>query len=109
MRCRTLVRTSLSLRLISLWLNRHQIQGDSHPVRGNNLPPLASLLAPENCRYHAASNGSGFTDPVVLPLGSPTPLWLTAWAYQRITTPASCLSGTGQRLIRLCGCEPTPI
>src|SRR6266511_4053853 len=55
--------------------------------KGEFFPPLASLLAPENCRYHVASNGSGFTDPVALPLGSPTPLWLTAWAYQPITTP----------------------
>jgi len=27
----------------------------------------------------------------------------------RSQPPASCLSGTGQRLIRPCGCEPTPI
>src|SRR3990170_7060864 len=54
-------------------------------------PPLASSLAPENCRYHAASNGSGFTNPVALHPRSPTPLWLAAWAYQPITTPASCV------------------
>jgi len=27
-------------------------------------PPLASLLAPENCRYHAASKGLELTDLV---------------------------------------------
>ena len=32
----------------------------------NPLPPLASSLAPENCRYHAPSNGSGFTDSMAL-------------------------------------------
>jgi hypothetical protein len=80
MRCRTLVRTS-------------HPSGSRHwkISKGEFFPPLASLLAPENCRYHAASNSSGFTDPVALPLGSPTPLWLTAWAYQPITTPASCV------------------
>src|SRR6266498_2227270 len=80
MRCRTLVRTS-------------HPSGSRHwkISKGEFFPPLASLLAPENCRYHAASNGSGLTDPVALPLRSPTPLWLTAWAYQPITTPASCL------------------
>src|SRR5437870_11636310 len=53
MRCRTLVRTS-------------HPSGSRHwkISKGEFFPPLASLLAPENCRYHAASNGSGFTDPV---------------------------------------------
>src|SRR3990167_6618871 len=75
-RCRTLVRTS-------------HPSGSRHwkISKGEFFPPLARLLAPENCRYHAASNASGFTNPVALPLGSPTPLWLTAWAYQPITTP----------------------
>ena len=31
---------------------------------GNSLLPLASSLAPENCRYHAVSKGFGFTDPL---------------------------------------------
>jgi hypothetical protein len=80
MRCRTLVRTS-------------HPSGSRHWKFSKRefFPPLASSLAPENCRYHALSNGSGFTDPVALPLGTPTPFWLTAWAYQPITTPASCL------------------
>jgi hypothetical protein len=41
-------------------------------------PPLASLLAPENCRYHTASKVFGFTDPVALPVRGPTLNWLTA-------------------------------
>jgi len=37
---------------------------------GNDLLPLASLLAPENCRYHAASKGfRTFTNPLALPFG----------------------------------------
>jgi hypothetical protein len=33
--------------------------GPSHKKIRNPLPPLASSLAPENCRYHVVSNGSG--------------------------------------------------
>jgi len=53
MRCRTLVRTS-------------HPSGSRHwkISKREFFPPLASQLAPENCRYHAASNGSGFTDPM---------------------------------------------
>ena len=41
----------------------HQVQGHGViPIR-NPLPPLASLLAPENCRYHAASKVMRFTNP----------------------------------------------
>ena len=51
-----------------------------------NLPALASLLAPENCRYHAVSKVIGFTDPLAHPFGRPTQSWLTAWAYRLIKT-----------------------
>jgi len=69
-------------------------------VKENHLPPLASLLAPENCRYHAASKV----------IGSQI-LWLTLFGVQakcgsrrgrssdQITSKLSS-SGTGQRLIR---------
>src|SRR5439155_4357615 len=70
----------------------HQVQGSEEVLlEGNSLLPLAMLVAPENCRYHAASKVLGFTNPVALPFGGPTLLWFTAWAYHRITAPPSCL------------------
>jgi hypothetical protein len=53
-------------------------------LKENFFPPLATILAPENCRYHAVSKVIGFTDPVAHPLGRPTQVWLTAWAYHLI-------------------------
>jgi hypothetical protein len=51
-----LVRTSLSPRLISLWLNRHQVQGfGSCPLRAAISRPWRFFIAPENYRYHAVS------------------------------------------------------
>ena len=75
------VRTSLSLRLISLWLNRHQDQGigailmqESSAAPGKSTcPRKLPACARQTGRYHALSNGSGFTDPVALLLRSPTP------------------------------------
>lgn len=47
----------------------HQDQGIGRNLPREFFPPLAPVRAPENCRYHAASNGSGFTDPLA-PFGS---------------------------------------
>jgi hypothetical protein len=60
-------------------------------IREEIFPPLARSLAPENCRYHAASKVMRITDPMALPVGVANPLWLTAWVYHRITAPPSCL------------------
>ncbi len=54
-------------------------------------PPLAIIVAPENCRYHAVSKVIGFTDPLAHPVRGPTQLWLTAWAYHLIKSSPSCL------------------
>jgi hypothetical protein len=54
-------------------------------------PPLATILAPENCRYHAVSKVIGFTDPLAHPFRVSNPMWLTAWAYYLIKSSPSCL------------------
>ena len=56
----------------------------------SDLPPLAIFIAPENYRYHAASKVIGSQIHWLSPFGGPTLLWLTAWAYHRITAPPSC-------------------
>ena len=43
-------------------------------LRENFFPPLATVLAPENCRYHAVSKVIGFTDPVAHPLTGSNPI-----------------------------------
>jgi hypothetical protein len=63
------------------------LKENSSPPGKLTCPRKLPACARQTGRYHTASNGSEFTDPVALPLRSPTPLWLTAWAYQRITTP----------------------
>jgi len=75
---------------------------------GNHLPPLAILVAPENCRYHAVSKV----------LGSQI-LWLSLLGVQPLSgsrrgrTIESQLQrvvykGWGQRLIKSSGFKPTP-
>jgi hypothetical protein len=36
-------------------------------------PPLAIIVAPENCRYHAVSKVIGFTDPLAHPFRASNP------------------------------------
>jgi hypothetical protein len=50
----------------------HQDQGDKEFLREEIFPPLARSLAPENCRYHAASKVMRITDPMALPVRGPT-------------------------------------
>jgi hypothetical protein len=87
----------------------HQVQGLGRNLNREFLPAPGSLAAPENCRYHAVSKVIRITNPMAHPLGCPTQMWLTAWAYHLIKSSPSCLSsGTGQPLIKSRGCEPTP-
>jgi hypothetical protein len=88
----------------------HQDQGCGRILKKISSPPLATILAPENCRYHAVPKVIGFTNPLAHPVRGPTQVWLTAWAYHLIKSFPSCLvSGTEQRLIKSRGCEPTPL
>jgi hypothetical protein len=59
-------------------------------IDGVHLPPLASRLAPENCRYHAVSKVIGSQILWLIPCGRPTQVWLTAWAYHLIKSLPSC-------------------
>jgi hypothetical protein len=69
----------------------HQDQGCGEVSTENFFPPLATILAPENCRYHAVAKVIGFTDPWLTLLGRPTQVWLTAWANHLIKSSPSCL------------------
>src|SRR5215831_19315844 len=102
------VRTSLRQRRISLGLNRHQVQGSgSSPGRGIISRPWQSSL-PQKTVGTTPCPRFRITDP--LALGTPTPLWLTAWAsiesqHRRVVY---VFKGWGQRPIRPCGSKPTP-
>jgi hypothetical protein len=69
----------------------HQDQGIRRNLSMENFfPPLASSLAPENCRYHAVSKVNG-SQILWLTLSGSNPMWLTAWAYHLIKSSPSCL------------------
>ena len=76
---------------------------------GSDLPPLAIFIAPENYRYHAASKAIGSQILWLSLFRGPTLVWLTAWAYHRITAPPSCryVAGRDSGQIGPCGFKPT--
>src|SRR5262245_58015604 len=77
---------------------------------GSDLPPLAIFDCPRKLSVPRRVQGYRITDPLALPVRGPTLLWLTAWAYHRITAPPSCryVKGRDSGLIGPCGSKPTP-
>jgi hypothetical protein len=59
---------------------------------GNDLLPLAIFVAPENCRYHAASKVLGLSQIQWLSLSGANPnVAHGVGAYHLIKSPPSCL------------------
>src|SRR5262245_46777974 len=90
-RCRITVRTSLRLRRISLWLNRHQVQGSgSSPGKGIISRPWQNLL-PQKTVGTTPCPRFRITDPVALPFPEANPIVAHGVGVHRITAPANCL------------------
>ena len=57
---------------------------------GQRSPAPGNLDCPRKLSVPRRVQGYRITDPLALPVRGPTLLWLTAWAYHRITAPPSC-------------------
>jgi len=57
---------------------------------GQRSPAPGNFHCPRKLSVPRRVQGYRITDPLALPVREPTLLWLTAWAYHRITAPPSC-------------------
>jgi hypothetical protein len=76
---------------------------------GQRSPAPGNFHCPRKLSVPRRVQGYRITDPVALPVRGPTLLWLTAWAYHRITAPPSCryVKGRDSGQIGPCGSKPT--
>ena len=77
---------------------------------GQRSPAPGNFHCPRKLSVPRRVQGYRITDPLALPVREPTLLWLTAWAYHRITAPPSCryVKGRDSGQIGPCGSKPNP-
>jgi hypothetical protein len=77
---------------------------------GQRSPAPGNFHCPRKLSVPRRVQGYRITDPLALPVREPTLVWLTAWAYHRITAPPSCryVKGRDSGQIGPCGSKPNP-